>query len=93
MSGPGAPAFSLPVGAISGPINTGSGQSGAVLVVTDKQQPSADDIAKNFDQTREELLDKQRQQMFSVFLGTLSKKYQDGGGVRLTKPVAPPVGS
>ena len=59
-----------------------------VLVVTDKQEPTADEIAKNFDQTREELLNAQQEQIFRVFLGTLSQKYQNGGGIRLTKQAA-----
>jgi len=90
MSGPGKVAFSLPKGAISGAIN--AGQNGVVLTVTDKQEPSPDEVAKNFDQTREQLLETQRNQIFQVFLGSLSQKYEKGGGVRLTKPAAPPPG-
>jgi peptidyl-prolyl cis-trans isomerase D len=90
MSGPGKVAFSLPKGQISGPID--AGVNGVVLVVTDKQEPTPDEIAKNFDQTREQLLNQQRDQIFEVFLGTLSQKYQDGGGVRLTKAAAAPPG-
>ena len=48
MSGPGVAAFSLAKGAISGPIN--AGRVGVVLSVTEKQEPSAEDIAKNFAQ-------------------------------------------
>ena len=90
MSGPGAPAFKLPIGGISGPIN--AGESGVVLALTDKQQPTADEIAKNMDQTREQLLNEQRNQVFNVFVGTLTKKYQDGGGVRMTKEAQQPAG-
>jgi peptidyl-prolyl cis-trans isomerase D len=90
MSGPGSVAFSLPKGAISAPINTGQG--GAVLSVIDKQEPTAEETAKNLETTREQLLNSQRDQIFRVFLGTLSKKYEDGGGVRLSKqPGTPPV--
>jgi peptidyl-prolyl cis-trans isomerase D len=66
MSGPGAAAFTLAKGQISGPIN--AGQTGVVLTVTDKQEPTADDIAKNFDQTREQLLDAQREEIYNVCL-------------------------
>jgi peptidyl-prolyl cis-trans isomerase D len=86
MNGPAKVAFDLPKGGISGPINTG--QSGLVLTVVDKQEPSADDMAKNFEQTREQLLNAQREQIFRVFLGTLSQRYQDGGGVKLAKSAA-----
>jgi peptidyl-prolyl cis-trans isomerase D len=86
MSGPGSVAFTLGKGAISNPIMTE--QAGVVLTVTDKQEPTADEITKNFDRTRETLLSDQRDEMFRVFLGTLSQKYQDGGGIRLTKQAA-----
>jgi peptidyl-prolyl cis-trans isomerase D len=88
MSGPGKVAFTLPKGQISGPIN--ADQNGVVLVVTDKQEPSADEIAKNLDQTREALLNTQRDEIFRVFLGTLSEKYEKGGGVKLSKAAATP---
>ena len=83
MGGPGAVAFTLAKGAISGPINTG--QNGIVLTVTDKQEPTPDEIAKNFEQTKEQLLNQQREEIFRVYLGTLSEKYQKGGGIRLAK--------
>jgi peptidyl-prolyl cis-trans isomerase D len=90
MNGPGAAAFKLAKGAISDPIN--AGQTGVVLTVTDKQEPTADDIAKNFDTTREQLLSQQREEIFSVFMGTLTEKYEKGGGVRLTKQASAPAG-
>jgi peptidyl-prolyl cis-trans isomerase D len=90
MNGPGAVAFTLAKGAISGPIS--AGQAGVVLTVTDKQEPSAEETAKNFDATREQLLSEQRDQIFSVFMGTLSQKYEQGGGVRYTKKASAPGG-
>jgi peptidyl-prolyl cis-trans isomerase D len=94
MNGPGEVAFSLNKGGISGPIN--AGQTGVVLSVTDKQETSEDDIAKNFDATREQLLSQQREEIFSVFMGTLTDKYNKGNGVRLTRkatgPTAPLTG-
>jgi peptidyl-prolyl cis-trans isomerase D len=86
MSGPSSVAFSLAKGAISGPLN--NGQTGWVLSVTDKQEPSADEIAQNFAATRDQLLAKQRDQIFRVYMATLVDKYKKGGGVRLTKAVA-----
>jgi peptidyl-prolyl cis-trans isomerase D len=87
MSGPGAVAFTLPPGAISGPIS--AGQNGVVLSVTDKLAPSAADVAQHMDQTREQLLSDQRDEIFRVFLGTLSETYEKGGGVRYTKQTTP----
>ncbi len=75
MSGPGAVAFTLPKGAISGPINVG--RVGVVLSVIDKQEPTAEDIAKNFAQTREQLLSVQHDEIFRIYLGTLAEKYRE----------------
>jgi peptidyl-prolyl cis-trans isomerase D len=90
MNGPGAVAFKLAKGGISDAIN--AGQTGVVLRVTDKQEPTADETAKNFDATREQLLSQQRNEIFSVFMGTLTERYEQGGGVRLTKQAAAPAG-
>jgi peptidyl-prolyl cis-trans isomerase D len=86
MSGPASVAFSLAKGAISGPINLG--RAGVVLSVTDKQEPTAEEIAKNFDQTREQLLNDQREELFRVYVGTVTKKYEDAGAVRYSKKQA-----
>jgi peptidyl-prolyl cis-trans isomerase D len=88
MSGPGAVAFSLAKGAISGPINTG--RSGVVLSVIDKQEPTAEDIAKNFNATRERLLNEQHEEIFRVYIGELTQKYEKGGAVRYSKKQAEP---
>jgi peptidyl-prolyl cis-trans isomerase D len=91
MSGPGAVAFSLAKGAISGPLNVG--RVGVVLSVTDKQEPTADDIAKNFAATRERLLNDQREEIFRVYIGELTQKYEKGGAVRFSKKQAAPGGT
>src|SRR5271168_5304351 len=91
MSGPGAVAFTLAKGAISGPINTG--RSGVVLSVVDKQEPTAEDIAKNFNVTREGLLNQQRDEIFRVYIGELTQKYEKGGAVKYSKKQAEPGGS
>jgi peptidyl-prolyl cis-trans isomerase D len=79
LSGAASVVFTMPKGAISGPIN--EGVNGAVLQLTDKQEPSAADIAKNFDATKEKLLDEQRQEAFSVFVDSLMNRYQKAGAV------------
>jgi peptidyl-prolyl cis-trans isomerase D len=83
MSGPGSVAFSLAKGAISGPINTG--RAGVVLSVIDKQEPTPEDIAKNFNATRERLLNDQHEEIFRVYIGELTQKYEKGGGVRYSQ--------
>jgi peptidyl-prolyl cis-trans isomerase D len=88
MSGPGAVAFTLSKGAISGPINVG--RVGVVLTVLDKQEPSAEDIAKNFDKMRAQLLSEQQDEVFRVYMGSLMEKYEKGGAVRYSKKPAEP---
>ncbi len=91
LAGAASVVFTLPKGQISGPINTG--RTGAVLVVTDRQEPDAQEIAKNFNQTRDTLLNAQREEIFRVYLGTVTEKYQKGGAVRLSKRAAPAGGA
>jgi peptidyl-prolyl cis-trans isomerase D len=91
MSGQGSVAFSLAKGAISGPINTG--RTGIVLSVVDKEEPTAEDIAKNFAATREGLLNQQREEIFRVYIGELTQKYEKGGAVRYSKKQPAPGGS
>jgi peptidyl-prolyl cis-trans isomerase D len=57
--------FQMNPGAISGPID--AGRTGVVVKILDKQEPSADEIAKNFDQTREEILNQRRGEAFQIF--------------------------
>jgi peptidyl-prolyl cis-trans isomerase D len=83
LSGAASAVFTLPVGGITGPINNGA--DGSVLQVLQKVEPSADDIAKNMDKTRDQLLDAKRQEVFSVFVGTLMDKYEKGGGIVYSK--------
>jgi peptidyl-prolyl cis-trans isomerase D len=87
LSGAASVVFTMPKGGISGPIN--EGVNGAVLQLTDKQEPSADEIAKNFDATKEKLLDQQRQEAFSVFVGSLMERYEKAGAITYTKKQGP----
>jgi peptidyl-prolyl cis-trans isomerase D len=72
--------FDMNVGAISGPIETG--RTGVVAKILDKQEPSADEIAKNLDQTRDQLLDERRNEAFSVFMGGVWDYYKKHNRVR-----------
>jgi len=80
MSGQASVAFSLAKGAISGPLNLG--RTGVVLALTDKQEPTSDDLKKNFDQTREQLLAQQHEEIFKVYIGTLTDMYEKKGAVK-----------
>jgi peptidyl-prolyl cis-trans isomerase D len=92
LTGAASVVFTMPVGAISGPIN--EGVNGAVLELTDKQEPSAQDIAQHLDATKETLLNQQRQEAFSVFVDSLMNRYQEAGAIIYSKkPTELPLGN
>ena len=92
MSGAANVAFSLPKGGISGALN--SGRTGSVLEVTDKQEPAADEIAKNFNETREKMLNTRKSEVFNIYLGTLADKYKKAGLIHSKAAATPsPFGS
>jgi peptidyl-prolyl cis-trans isomerase D len=66
--------FDLSVGNISGPIN--AGRTGVVAKIVDKQEPTADEIAKNLDQTRDQLLDQRRGEAFQIFATNVMDDYR-----------------
>ncbi|GGG92093.1 peptidylprolyl isomerase [Silvibacterium dinghuense] len=75
--------FDLNTGQLSSAINTG--HSGVVAKLTDKQLPSNDDVTKNFEATRDALLDQRREEMFSVFASNLQQQYIKAGRIRMNK--------
>ncbi|MGH9589311.1 MAG: peptidylprolyl isomerase, partial [Terracidiphilus sp.] len=79
--------FKLNVGNISGPIDTAS--AGVVAKVVDKQQPTPAEMAKNMDQTRDAMLEQQRDQAFNVFVSNMMDKYRQRGLIRMGKPPGP----
>jgi peptidyl-prolyl cis-trans isomerase D len=79
--------FDLAVGGISGPIN--AGRTGVVAKLVDKQEPSAGEIAKNLDQTRDQLLDRRRAEAFNVFLSTVMDDYKKHNRIVIAKSKAP----
>lgn len=72
--------FDMAVGNISGPI--AAGRTGVVVKITDKQEPTADEITKNFDQMRDQMLDRRRNEAFEVFATNVIKEYKTKGRVR-----------
>ena len=84
-----APAlFDLKVGQISQAIN--SGRTGVVAKLTDRQQPTAEEIEKNLDQTRDSILNQKREEMFAVFVTNLTERYQKEGRIRMNKRAQQP---
>ena len=66
--------FNLNVGQISGPIN--AQRTGVVARLIDKQEPTADEIAKNLDQTRDQVLDQRREEVFGIFVSTAQDQFK-----------------
>jgi peptidyl-prolyl cis-trans isomerase D len=82
--------FDMNVGATSGPID--AEHNGVVVRIVDKQQPSDDEIQKNFDQTRDQILDERRGEAFNVFLGGIMDNYKKHNLIRVNaKPQGPQV--
>jgi peptidyl-prolyl cis-trans isomerase D len=81
--------FDMTPGTISGPIN--AGRTGVVAKLVDKQQPSDAEIAKNLDQTRDQLLDQKRQEAFGIFANSIITEYKKNNRVRITAKSQSPV--
>jgi peptidyl-prolyl cis-trans isomerase D len=73
--------FEMSPGAISGPIN--GGRTGVVAKLLLKEEPSPDDIAKNLDQTREQILEQRRSEAFEVFANNIISDYKKHNRVRV----------
>lgn len=71
--------FEMNPGNISGPIN--AGRTGVVAKILYKVEPSADDIAKNLDQTRDQMLEQRRGEAFQVFASNLFSEYKKNNRV------------
>ncbi len=83
--------FDLSVGSISGPIN--AGRTGVVAKVLDKKEPTPDEIQKNFDQTREQLLDQRQNEAFELFASNVMSDYKKHNRIRINaKANAPETG-
>jgi peptidyl-prolyl cis-trans isomerase D len=80
--------FNMAPGNISGPIN--AQRTGVVAKLTDKQEPTADEIAQNFDQTRDELLQQRRGDAFNVFMSRVLDDYKKHNRIRLNTKAATP---
>jgi peptidyl-prolyl cis-trans isomerase D len=73
--------FDLAPGSISGAIN--AQRTGVVVKLLDKQEPSADEISKNFDQTRDQILAERRNEAFSVFMSGVLSDYKKHNRIKL----------
>jgi peptidyl-prolyl cis-trans isomerase D len=81
MSGGASVAFSLKVMEISGPITNGN--TGVVLSVTEKQEPTPQDFEAKKDQTRDALIQNQQQEMFGLFVSNLRAQMEKAGKIQI----------
>ena len=66
--------FDMTPGTISGPIN--AGRTGVVAKLLDKQEPTAEEIAKSFDLMRDQILEQRRGEAFNVFASNVINDYK-----------------
>jgi peptidyl-prolyl cis-trans isomerase D len=71
----------LSAGSVSGPIN--AGRTGVVAKILDKQEPTADEIAKNLDRTRDEMLRERQDEAFGVFVSSTMDDYKKNKRIAL----------
>ena len=84
MSGPANIAFTLGVGEISGPFQTGA-NSGAVLTVLEKQEPSPAEVKQAWDTAKETLLNQKRQALEGLYVQNLRDKLEKEGKIKVNK--------
>jgi len=83
MSGGASVAFTLKSGDISGPINNGN--TGAVLMVVDRQAPTEADFTAKKDQIRDGLLQKKQNEVFGLYLETLRQSMEKSGKIKVNQ--------
>ncbi len=80
--------FDLSKGNISGPIN--AQRTGVVAKIIDKQEPTADEIQKNFDTTKDQLIRAHQDEAFNVFMSGVLDYYKKHNLIRMSaKPKNP----
>jgi peptidyl-prolyl cis-trans isomerase D len=80
--------FDMSVGNISGPIN--AQRTGVVAKIVDKKEAAPDEIQKNFDSTKDQLLRAHQDEAFSVFMSGVLDYYKKHNLIRMSaKPKNP----
>ncbi len=83
MSGAASVAFTLKPGEISGPVNNGN--TGAVLAVVEKQEPSDQDFSSKKDQVRDALLQNKQAEAFGIFVAGLRDQMEKSGKIKINQ--------
>jgi len=83
MGGGASVAFSMKPGDISGPIDNGN--TGVVLQLLDRQEPSDADFPAKEDQIRQGLLLEKQQEIFALFMTNLREEMQKSGKIKINR--------
>jgi len=75
--------FDLKPGEMSGPIS--AGRTGVVARLVDRKEPAPDEIAKNFDQTKDQLLGMRQGEAFNLFLSNIMNDYKKHNRIRIPR--------
>jgi peptidyl-prolyl cis-trans isomerase D len=82
--------FNLNPGDISGPIN--AQRTGVVAKIIDKVSPTPDEIAKNLDQTREQILNQHQEEVFGDFVSNAEDEYKKAKLIAINSKIAKQTG-
>ena len=85
QSGQANLAFTMKPGDVSAPIQNGN--TGVVLRILEKQEPSAAEFAKAKDQTRDKVADEKRGELFELFVTNLRQDMEKRGKIRVNEQV------
>ncbi|MGB8886446.1 MAG: peptidyl-prolyl cis-trans isomerase [Candidatus Korobacteraceae bacterium] len=83
MTGQASIAFTLKSGEISGPIQ--AGPNGAVLKVTEVQEPTPEQIKQGWDKAKETLLQQKREEYENLYVDNLRAKLEKDGKIKINK--------
>jgi peptidyl-prolyl cis-trans isomerase D len=83
MAGPASVAFTLKPGDISGPLD--SGNTGVVLDILEKQQPTDQDFASKKDQIRDSLLQAKQGELFGMFAANLREQMEKAKEIKINQ--------
>ena len=83
MAGPASVAFSLKPGEISGPVVTTN--TGVVLSLLDRQEPTEQDYAAKKDQIRDSLQQQKQNELFGLFAENLREQMEKSGKIKINQ--------
>ncbi|MBZ5629193.1 MAG: peptidyl-prolyl cis-trans isomerase [Acidobacteriia bacterium] len=83
LTGPAAVVFDMKSGDISAPI--GTGRSGVVAALLEKQEPPPAQFVASKDRLRDQLLQRKRNEFFEVFASNLQKQMEKSGKIKINQ--------